>query len=220
MLKADSIELSFNGLKILQDIYIDCKHAEVVGLLGRNGCGKSSLLKVIFGTLNPTFKHISINGEVIKKGYQASKIAYMPQHHYLPGFSTIAMLAKMLVDPKLWNEFSQFPIYQKYANCKANELSGGERRQLETLMLLHSKPDYVLLDEPFTHLSPLQVEEFKLIIRKCAKNKGIIITDHLYSNILEISDRIVLLNHGSTKHIKNAEDLITYGYINHLKENS
>ena len=59
-LQVDSVDLSFDDRKILQDIYLDCKKGEVVGLLGRNGSGKSSLLKIIFGTLIATHKYVSI----------------------------------------------------------------------------------------------------------------------------------------------------------------
>lgn len=217
MLKVDSVELDFDGRKILQDIYLDCKPNEVVGLLGRNGCGKSTLLKVIFGCLKPYYKHITINEENIKTGYRKNKIAYLPQHHYLPVTTPIYKLAKLLVDPKLWNEFSEYPIYKKFDQKKPNELSGGEIRQLETLMILYSKADYILLDEPFIHLSPIQAEEFKEIIRRRAVFKGIIVTDHQYNSILEVSDRIILLNNGCTKYIKTTDDLIAHGYINHLK---
>ncbi len=213
MLKVDSVELSYNGRKVLQDIYLDCKPNEVVGLLGRNGCGKSSFLKIIFGSLNPSFKHISINDKTIGKGYR-HKIGYLPQDHYLPGTSPIFKLAKLLVDPKVWDEFAEETIYQKYFQKKPNQLSGGEIRKLETLMILYSKADYVLLDEPFIHLSPIQAEEFKEIIRKRSQQKGIIVTDHQYQNILDISDKIVLLHNGCTKHIKDKDELITFGYIN------
>lgn len=216
MLKVDSVELNYDGKKILQGIYLDCKPNEIVGLLGRNGCGKSSLLKIIFGTLKPNFKHISIDDTVINRGYENNKIAYLPQHHYLPNSTPIFKLAKTLVDPKVWNEFTQYSIYKKYHQNKPSQLSGGELRQLETLMILYSKADYILLDEPFIHLSPFQAEEFKAIIRKRSQVKGIIVTDHQYNHILQISDKVILLNNSCTKLIKNPDELITYGYINHL----
>jgi lipopolysaccharide export system ATP-binding protein len=215
MLKVESIELSYNGQKILQDIYLDCKPGEVVGLLGRNGCGKSSLLKIIFGSLSPAFKHISINKVIIGKGYH-HQIGYLPQDHYLPNSTSIAQLAKLLVDPKDWDEFANQAIYRKYAVKKALQLSGGEIRQLETLIILYSSANYILLDEPFIHLSPLQAEGLKEIIRLRARVKGIIVTDHQYQNIIDISDKVILLTNGCTKLIKNAEELITFGYINHL----
>ncbi|RYE36227.1 MAG: ATP-binding cassette domain-containing protein [Sphingobacteriaceae bacterium] len=216
MLKVDSVQLDYNGRKVLQGIYIDCHENEVVGLLGRNGCGKSSLLKTIFGTVKPTFKHISVDDVVIDKGYYHNQIAYLPQHHYLPDNLSIAKSAVLLVDLNCWDEFATHEIFQKYQHKKPNQLSGGEIRQLETLMILYSCARYILLDEPFIHLSPIQATAFKEIIRSRAKTKGIIVTDHQYRSILEVSDRIFLLNNGYTNIIREAADLIEHGYINHL----
>ena len=216
MLKVDSVLLIYDNRKILQDIYLDCKPGEIVGLLGRNGCGKSSLLKVIFGTIKPDYKHVSINDVYIKKGYLHSRIAYLPQHHYLPAYISIKNLAKQLVNKLDWDEFAAYPIYKQHLHKKPNQLSGGELRQLETLIILYSKADYILLDEPFTHISPIQADEFKLILRKRAKTKGIIVTDHQYYNILEVSNRIILIENGHTKLITDHAELVTYGYLSHI----
>ncbi|WCT10512.1 ATP-binding cassette domain-containing protein [Mucilaginibacter jinjuensis] len=213
MLKVDSVQLDFGGRKILQSVYIDCKAGEVIGLLGRNGCGKSSLLKIIFGTLTPNYKYVSIDDEFIAKGYLDNKIAYLPQHNYLPQNMVINQLAPMLVDPLAWDEFSSYPLYQEHQHKKPRDLSGGELRKLETLMILYSKANYILLDEPFTHVSPIQAEDIKAIIRKRSPYKGFIITDHQYQNILEISDKIILINNGATRLIENREELVTYGYL-------
>lgn len=213
MLKVDSVLLEFDNRKILQDIYIDCRPGQVTGLLGRNGCGKSSLLRIIFGTLKPAYKYISIDDSYIANGYTSGKIAYLPQHNYLPKHTQISELAHMLVDGQAWEEFTAYEIFKKHSNKKADELSGGELRKLETLMILYSKADYILLDEPFTHISPVQAEEIKDIIRKRAPHKGFIITDHQYYNILEVSDKIVLLSNGTTKLITDRSELVTYGYL-------
>src|ERR1700744_5305727 len=133
-LQVDSVELSFDDRKILQDIYLDCKKGEVVGLLGRNGSGKSSLLKIIFGTLIPTHKYVSIDKEVLDKGYYQNRIAYLPQINYLPKGIKISSMAKMMVDTEYWNNFSELDIYKNHHHKKAEQLSGGELRQLEMLM--------------------------------------------------------------------------------------
>jgi lipopolysaccharide export system ATP-binding protein len=213
LLKVDSVQLTFDGRKILQSIYLNCMQGQVIGLLGRNGCGKSSLLKVIFGTLKAEYKYVSINDEFIHKGYHNNRIAYLPQHNYLPAGIKIEKLARILVDPVTWDEFARIPVYQTSFGKTIDELSGGELRQLETMMIIHSRADFILLDEPFTHISPIQADEFKPIIRACAKRKGIIVTDHQYRNILEVSDKVILLSDGHTKHITNNDELITYGYI-------
>ncbi|RFZ84442.1 ATP-binding cassette domain-containing protein [Mucilaginibacter terrenus] len=215
-LKADSIQLEFDGRKILQSIFLSCKQGEVLGLLGRNGCGKSSMLKIIFGTLTATHKYVSIDGEFIHKGYLNNRIAYLPQHNYLPAGIRTEKLARIIVDPQSWKAFTNLPVYQKSYNKAVDELSGGQLRQLETMMIIHSKAEFILLDEPFTHISPIQADEFKPVIRACAKRKGIIITDHQYYNILDVSDRIVLLHNGETKQITNKDELVTYGYISGL----
>lgn len=74
-----------------------------------------------------------------------------------------------------------------------------------------------MLDEPFTHVIPIQAEYFKEIIKTVSKRKGIIITDHQYYNVLDISDRLILLNEGNTKHITNVDELITYNYLSGIK---
>ena len=100
-------------------------------------------------------------------------------------------MAAILVDQNYWEEFAKHTIYQKYRNSKVDELSGGELRTLETLLVIYSKADFILLDEPFSHISPIQIEEFKPILKRCAEHKGVIVTDHQYYNVLEVSDHIM-----------------------------
>jgi len=213
ILKADSIEISFDERKILQGIYLECSQGEVLGLLGRNGCGKSTMLKIIFGCVEPGHKYVAIDGVFVKKGYKNCQIAYLPQHHYLPSGIKISKLAKPVVDPLLWDEFCAFEVYQSYYNKTVTDISGGEWRQIEMLMVLYSRAKFILLDEPFTHISPIQVEEFKRIIRDRAQTKGIIVTDHYYKNVLEVSDRLLLISNGYTEMITDREDLVRYGYL-------
>lgn len=216
ILKVDSVQLSFDDRKILQGVYLDCKQGEIIGLLGRNGCGKSSLLKIIFGTLTPSYKYVSINNQFIHKGYHQNKIAYLPQHNYLPKGVKISKLAPLLIDEAHWDDFSNQEAYQTHEQKTTAELSGGELRQLEMLMIMYSRADFILLDEPFTHISPIQTESFKLLLKETAKTKGIIVTDHQYYNIIDVSDRLILLDNGYTRHITQTDQLIEYGYLSGL----
>jgi lipopolysaccharide export system ATP-binding protein len=212
-LKVDSVQLAFNDRKILQDVYLDCKQGEIIGLLGRNGSGKSCLLKIIFGTLSPSYKYVSINDQYIHKGFHEGRIAYLPQHNYLPRGMQVEQLAKILVADKHWDVFAATPAYQTHYKKQTDQLSGGELRQLEMLMVLYSPADFILLDEPFTHISPVQSDGFKELLREIAKTKGIILTDHQYYNIIDVSDRLILLNNGYTKHITHPDELVMYGYL-------
>jgi lipopolysaccharide export system ATP-binding protein len=212
-LKVDSVELEFDGRRILQDISMHCSQGEIVGLLGRNGCGKSSLLKIIYGTLAATHKYVSIGDQVIYKGYYNNKIGYLPQHNYLPPGISIKSLAKMMVAPGHWNEFSAYTIYKDHWNKSTSQLSGGELRQLEMLMVLYSRADFILLDEPFTHVTPVQSDYFKEVIKAISSTKGIIVTDHQYENVMDLSDRIIILTEGCTKPVSGLTDLVTYNYL-------
>jgi len=216
-LNVDSVELSFDNRKILRDVALHCSQGEIVGLLGRNGSGKSSLLKIIFGSLKPTYRYVGINGRYITNGYADGSIAYLPQHNYLPHHIRISSLAKMLIDPVFWDEFSEQPVFQKHHHKTAGELSGGELRMLETMMVVYNKADFILLDEPFTHISPVQTEFFKPIIKACSQRKGIIITDHQYYNVLDVADRLIILDNGCTKLVNGVDDLVTYRYLSGIK---
>jgi lipopolysaccharide export system ATP-binding protein len=212
-LKVDSVQLSFDDRKILQGVYLQCKQGEILGLLGRNGSGKSSLLRIIFGTLIPGYKYVSINDEYIAKGYVNNRIAYLPQHNYLPHGIKISTLARVLVDEPGWDEFAGLPIYQKHHHKTVGQLSGGELRMLETLLVLYNKADFILLDEPFTHISPVQIEYFKPLLKSRAQTKGIIVTDHQYYNVLDVSDNLMIIENGYTQQINSVDELVTYKYL-------
>ena len=216
-LKVDSVQLEFNHRKILQDVYLHCNQCEVVGLLGRNGSGKSSLLKIIFGTLIPSYKYVSIDDVFVHYGYLNNRIAYLSQNSYLPRGIKIKSLASMLIDEHYWDDFASLNIYKNHQHKKPEQLSGGELRQLEMLMILYSKADFILLDEPFTHITPIQADYFKEIIKTVSQTKGIIVTDHQYNNVLDVSDKIVLLSDGCTKHIDHIDELITHHYLSGIK---
>ncbi len=91
-------------------------------------------------------------------------------------------------------------------------LSGGERRLVELFSILKSNTQFDLLDEPFTHLSPLQIEKAQEIILEEKINKGILITDHLHQAVTAICDNLYVLSNGKTHLTKNLEDLEKLGY--------
>jgi lipopolysaccharide export system ATP-binding protein len=156
---------------------------------------------------------VSIDDEFIRLGCVNNRIAYLPQHNYLPMAIRVKHLAKMLIDEAFWDEFADHAVYQKSFNKTMGQLSGGEVRMLEMLMVVYNKAGFILLDEPFTHISPIQTEYFKPVIKSAAKRKGIIVTDHQYYNVLDVSDRLIILEDGCTKTINSIDELVTYRYL-------
>jgi ABC-type lipopolysaccharide export system ATPase subunit len=96
---------------------------------------------------------------------------------------------------------------------KVEDLSVGERRILEVLMMVRLPCSFLLLDEPFTGIAPVVKEALCNILLSCKGRKGIIITDHDYESVLSLVDRVVLLQNGSTKPIRDPEELVGYGYL-------
>lgn len=214
ILEVDNVELYFSNKKILNGVYLKAETGKVTGILGRNGCGKTCLLSIIFGSLKPKYKLIRLDRKpILKPFYLTNKIALLPQHDLVPNNLKIKLIFKVMkVD---WFEFiSVFESFSFYWDSKISTLSGGERRVLETYLILKSPKDIILLDEPFSNISPLYIEKFKSLIQKEKQHKAIIITDHYFRDVIETSDDLYLLKNGCTKVIHHLEELEDYQYLN------
>lgn len=213
-LHIDSIVKNYGTSKILQDIFLYCETGEIVGLLGRNGSGKSTLLKIIFGIESAETSYIKIGNKVIQNQLDRfGRLAYLSQHHFLPQNIKVSKLISLFCSKKNIEIIKENLSIKKILSQKPRELSSGELRYLETLLILYSDNDFILLDEPFHSLSPIVVEELKLIIKNISKEKGIIITDHRFQDVMEISNRMYLLSNTSLKPIKNVNELKKFGYL-------
>ncbi len=214
IIELDSVELYFNKRRILNGIYLKAETGKITGLLGRNGCGKSCLLQILFGSLQPKYKFIKTDGKpVLKPLYSQHQTAYLPQHHLAPDHLKIKTLFQLLqLD---WKAFtSHFESFSSYYNSKLNKVSGGERRVIETYAVLKQEGEIILLDEPFSNIAPLYVETIKKLISAEKTNKAIIITDHYYRDVIDICDDLYLLTNGCTKKIEDLEELEDYKYLN------
>ncbi len=210
----DSVTKSFGIRQVLTDIFISCKVGEIIGMLGRNGAGKSTLLKIIFGSMQADNKFIRIGDKRINGLYDnRNQINYLPQHSFLPNHLKINQIIKLFCDKSNAELIAGNELIQPFIHKKAKQLSGGEKRLVEIFLIIYSNATYILIDEPFNGIAPIYKEVIKAMIWEQSKNKGFIITDHDYRNILDISTRIVLIHDGGTKEIKNKEELGFWGYI-------
>lgn len=217
VLEADSIELTFGNQKILQNIYLKIPGNQVTAVLGRNGGGKSCLLQIIFGTLTPTHKSVRWNGQYVESPYRKRVfVRYLLQHPLTPASMRVGEAFEWYGIDSDAVGYEKMPLLK---DQRMGQLSGGERRFLETLMILLSPVQFVLLDEPFSHLSPIYVEQLKTIIQEQKSKKGILITDHLYRDVLDIADQTYLLQNGATDLLSNPrQELIDRGYIPEWKQ--
>lgn len=211
-LHIDSVNHRFGKREVLSSVFLNCKVGEVVGLLGRNGSGKSTLLKIIFGEIKPHFMYLKVDGELTFKTYLTGKVAYLPQGYFIPHYLRISDLVNLYTQTYR-SELLDVELIKLNLNEKLGSLSGGNRRLVEALLIIYSDAKYILLDEPFSQLAPLIADELKTHIAKFMPQKGFIITDHYYQQILAVSSRVVLLNHGCNYTVNNEDDLILYGYL-------
>ncbi len=214
-LEIDSIEKVFNQKKILSNIHLKCEIGEIIGLFGKNGSGKSTLLKIIFGTEACNHKFIRINNLVVKKLFKVKNgVSYLPQFQFIPSTLTVSMAFKLFLLESELESILEDEIIKPILKNKISSLSTGEQRYISLILTLHSSSKFCLLDEPFSGISPILIENIKQKIIKTSKYKGIIITDHNYLNLLDIVTKIYLLKEGSTLLLKNKGELIDYGYLN------
>ncbi|WP_053976913.1 ATP-binding cassette domain-containing protein [Mangrovimonas xylaniphaga] len=213
-LHIDSVSKSYDTKVILSDVYMSCKKGETVGLIGRNGSGKSTLLKIIFGIEKADFKFVRVGENIIKSvKYGRGLINYLPQDNFLPNNVSVKYLIHLFLEKAhreavLENEYIQ-PLLKK----QNQQLSGGEKRIVEILLMAHSNADFVLLDEPFNGLSPIMKTYVIEYINGLKSSKGFIITDHDYENVIQLADRIMYLQNGFLKSIQDLKELVTLGYM-------
>lgn len=212
-LEVDSIMKSFGDRPILTDVYLKCCRGDIIALFGRNGTGKSTLLNIIFGTLKGDRSFIRIDGKVMTgPAYRSRQIIYLPQHHLLPAHLKVSQIVDMCIAPEDRKRFLADKMLLRIRTSRICEISTGEQRYLEIKIALSSSAPYILLDEPFSGVSPVVAEQIRKLMTESAQEHGIILTDHNFREVHKIANRLTLLNECYLKEVKQIEELIPYGY--------
>ncbi|AXT52204.1 ATP-binding cassette domain-containing protein [Aquimarina sp. BL5] len=207
---------SFGKNYILNEVTLQCGVGEIVGVFGRNGTGKSTMLRCVFGTMRSNAIYINIDDETIKpkEVIADGRIGYLPQDSFLPKEKKVRDIIPLLFP----NGEDQDKIFytkgiHSIENRRAGKLSLGELRYLEVVLLSHLEHQFLMMDEPFSMIQPSYKELIKELLLSIKKKKGIIITDHYYEDVLDITDRNFLIKEGSLIAIQNKTDLVTHGYL-------
>ena len=216
-LLADSIRLAFGTKDVLNGAWLRAHTGTVTGVLGRNGSGKTCMFRAIMGDLHTQDIFVKINEKIVTGSDEMGLyIKYLPQKSFLPPKLTLSKVFYYF--EKDYNSFTaEFPHFAKYENVRAGELSGGEIRIVEIWLCLNSGAPFCILDEPFSYLAPVYVEQVQQIIRQRKSHIGIIISDHNYRAILQVTDEVLLLSDGYVHLVKEMSDLVRYGYCKDLR---
>jgi lipopolysaccharide export system ATP-binding protein len=209
-LATTEISKAYRGRKVVNDVSLWVKQGEVVGLLGPNGAGKTTSFYMIVGLITPDSGRVRLDDEDITERpmYQRARrgISYLPQEP--------SVFRKLTVENNLMAILQTLPLNGRerrdrmnhlieqlgldtVRNNKGYALSGGERRRVEIARSLVIEPSFLLLDEPFSGIDPIQVLELQRIIFDL-KNSGIgvLITDHNVRETLAVTDRAYIINEG------------------------
>ncbi len=213
-LHIDSISKSFGENRILKDIYIGCETGTIAALLGKNGTGKSTLLNIIFGTVKGDSQYIKVDDKVLQNQMdRKGRVAYLPQYFFLPKRVKIKNLIPLFCNKENSEKLSESNIMKPFLNEMSGNLSGGEKKIVEALLIIYSDSKFILLDEPFNGLSPKMTSELQDIIREQAKHKGFIISDHRFQEVIDIPDTVYLLTDSYLKQIKDLNELQQHYYL-------
>lgn len=215
-LKLENISKGFGRKPLLNEVFLEIDNNEIVGLFGRNGTGKSTLLKIIFGLLKPDSGIILMDGKDFpcRKNIPSGKIAFLPQDSFLPKNRKVREIIPLFFPNG--NDQDQV-FYAKgvadFCHKKIGDLSLGQLRYLEVLLIGNLQHPYLLLDEPFSMIEPVYKEYIQNFILTLKNSKGILLTDHYYLDVLKVSNRNLLLKDQGLLPIQNENDLITNRYL-------
>ena len=212
-----NIKKSFNETKALNGVSFNVKAGEAFGLLGRNGAGKTTIIRSILGIINQDSGEILLDGKDIRKS--KARFGYLPEERglylkykvseQLIYFGQLNGLKKSEAKQSLLYWLDKFHI-SNYYNKRVDELSKGNKQKIQLIAAILHDPDIIILDEPFSGLDPVNVELFKNIIRDLLKkNKTILFSSHQMNDVEEFCDNIAMLKSG---------EIVLQGSIDALKE--
>jgi len=189
-----NISKKYEGREVLSNISLECHKGEIVGFVGRNGVGKSTLLKIIAGIITDYDGSIDNHGPV---GYLSERNPMYPQMYVAEYLSWLSQLNDENEEGinKLSILVDQLGL-QAVGGKKINTLSKGFRQRVGLAAALMGDPEILILDEPINGLDPVQIQDYRNLIKANAANKIIILSSHLMQEIEAICDRVVSLKEG------------------------
>lgn len=219
------MEINIEGLtkqyaKTIAVDHVDLKlKPGVIGLLGANGSGKTTIMKMICGILPPSTGHVYYDGHDILKSYDSyvTNLGYMPQHlGYYPSFTVQEFLEYMSVVKGLKKEFYMKKIdelllklnLEEKRKAKMKSLSGGMLRRVGIAQALLNEPKILILDEPTAGLDPKERIVLRNMISRVGEDSIVLLSTHIVSDVESIADKIIMMKKGKVLYYDEPEKLL------------
>jgi lipopolysaccharide export system ATP-binding protein len=204
------VEKSFAGRKVVRGVNLYVRRGEAVGLLGPNGAGKTTVFYIITGLIRADRGHIHLDGYDVTSlpMYQRARlgIGYLPQEasifRGLNVEENIRAVLEVIEPNKRRQQFELDSLLEEFNITRLRKtptiaLSGGERRRVEIARALATRPNYMLLDEPFAGIDPIAVGDIQALVRHLTERGiGVLITDHNVRETLGLTDRAYIIYSG------------------------
>ena len=212
ILKLDKVSLKYGRNNILDNLSLSLNQGQILGLLGPNGVGKTTIFNIITGLISPNFGSIIINSKIVNEYpiYQRTlkfKIGFVPQHggffHDLTVYENLKAIAEITIknesyrNEKINSLISKFEL-DPIRDIKANLISGGQKKKLVIAISLVADPKILLLDEPFAALDVMTIKTLQEIIvnLQTINNISVILCDHQARDLLACVDTAAIIHNG------------------------
>lgn len=201
MISLSLLTKQFSNKTAVEDLSFKIKEGEIVGFIGPNGAGKTTTMRLILGYLQPTAGMVTVNGyNPIDSHIEIAKlIGYLPENN--PQYSEMRVKEYLEFVSSVKKSSDHLSIIKKVGLedvllSKIEELSRGYKQRVGLAAALISDPKILILDEPTSGLDPLEQDKIRILIKKLAKNKIIIFSTHILSEVEDIANRLIVINQG------------------------
>ncbi|MEJ5304935.1 MAG: ABC transporter ATP-binding protein [Ignavibacteria bacterium] len=205
----------YGKLEVLKGIDLNFSKGKISAIVGPNGSGKTTIIKIILGLVKPDYGKVIIDSKQINGNFlYRENIGYMPQVASFPENLTVLEVLSMIKDLRNRNDNPEENLIKEFELTSEltkpiKTLSGGNKQKLSAVISLMFDPDILIFDEPTAGLDPVVSSRFKDIVRN-EKNRGktIILTSHIMSEIEELADEIIFLLDGKIYYKGSLENLL------------
>ncbi len=229
-LAAHRVEKSFGSRMVVRGTSLYVRRGEAVGLLGPNGAGKTTVFYMITGLIKADRGRIELDGHDVTKlpMYQRARlgIGYLPQEasifRGLNVEDNIRSVLEVVEPDRKRREYELSALLEEFGITRLRKspsiaLSGGERRRVEIARALATRPNYMLLDEPFAGIDPIAVGDIQALVRHLTyRGIGVLITDHNVRETLGLTDRAYIFYSGEVLMEGRAEEIVNNPEVRRL----
>lgn len=207
MIKVNSLFRNYGDFKAVDDVSFEINKGEVVGLLGHNGAGKTTIMKMMTGYLEPTSGSIEVDQLQIDTDTRAiqARIGYLPENcpvwpemtviDYLKYQAHLHGVEDVRIQPAVVDAVRRTSLKEK-ATSSIQTLSRGYRQRVGVAQAILHSPDIIILDEPTNGLDPTQILQMRELIRELAKTATVILSTHILQEVQAVCERVLIMRDG------------------------